>query len=133
MKHLLLALAVPLFAAQNDWDALLRISPAQETMVQTIDGKRHSGVFVSYTDDAIVIRTRKTFESFEKPRVKLITARLTPRSRSARTGAIVGGGLGLLFAFNLDGNGAGAVPTLASFGALTGACFNTMTTIYRKK
>ena len=141
MKHLLLAIAIPLFAAQNDWDALLRISPAQETMVQTDDGKRHSGAFVSYTDDAVIIQTRKGQLSFEQPRVRLITARLTPRARSARKGAIIGAGvfagIGVVLSTQLEGNRAGLAGATASvgagLGALVGLNHNTMTIIYRKK
>jgi hypothetical protein len=133
MKQLLLALAIPLFAAQNDWDALLRISPTQETMVQTIDGKRHTGAFASYTDDAVIIQTRKGQLSFEKPRVQLVTARLKPRSHSARKGAVIGGGICLALAIRGGKEVAAAAPTFAGLGALIGLNQNTMTIIYRKK
>jgi hypothetical protein len=134
MKQLLLALAIPLFAANNDWAALVRISPAQKTMIQALDGKRHTGAFVSYTDDAVVIQTRKGQQTFEKPRVKLITARITPRARSARNGALIVGALAVPSASQLEGSGrVGVVCFAAGLGALIGLNQNTVTIIYRKK
>ena len=133
MKHFLLVLAIPLFAAPNDWDSLLRISPRQETMVQTIDGKRQTGAFISYADDAVIIQTRKGQLSIEKPRVQLVTARLKPRAHSARKGAIIGGGICLGLAIAGGKEVAAAAPTFAGLGALIGLNQNTMTIIYRKK
>jgi hypothetical protein len=129
----ILALSLRAFAAPDPWQALGRIAPHQSTMVQTVDGVRHKGWFDAFTDNIIRIETRRGFETIERGRVKLITARLTSRSQSARKGALVGGGggVGLLVLGRAPGLSF-VVPIFAGLGALIGLSQNTMTPVYRK-
>lgn len=127
-----LAMATLAFASPDDWPALGRIDPSQQTVVQTSDRKRYEGAFVSYSADALIIKTRKGEQSIEKSRVEMVFVRSKPRSHSARKGAIIAGAIGVAAVIPTYGASVGAIPAVAGIGALIGLSQNTMTPVYRK-
>jgi len=129
---LLLAITRCAFASPDDWPALGRIDQSQQTVVQTSDRKRYEGALVSYSADALIIRTRKGEQAIEKSRVEVVFVREKPRSHSARKGAIIAGAIGVAAAIPTYGASVGAIPAVAGIGALIGLSQNTMTPVYRK-
>ena len=63
---LLLVAATALLAQADNWPLLRGIYPGQDTHVHLLDGKRHSGGFISTTDANLVIRVPTGDQTFAK-------------------------------------------------------------------
>ena len=144
MKQLFLlaATAALLLAQADNWTLLKGVNPGQDTHVHLLDGKRHTGGFISVTDTEVVIRQRTGDQAFPKDRIKKISVRKgVKRWRNAAIGAgiaaaAVGTALGVVYAAS-DGHGsdysliAAGISAYAVIGAGVGALFPGYDTIYR--
>jgi hypothetical protein len=93
MKTLILLLtsAALLLAQADNWPLLRGINPGQVTHVHLLDGKRHSGGFISTTDDNIVIRLRTGDQTYAKNEIRKVSVRKgSKRWRNAAIGAAIG-------------------------------------------
>ena len=135
---LLLVAATALLAQADNWPLLRGIYPGQHTHVHLLDGKRHSGGFISTTDANIVIRVPTGDQTFAKDQIKKVSVRKgSKRWRNAAIGAAVGAAtIGILFAANDGGDAdssfiAGAIVAYGVIGAGIGALFPGYDTLYR--
>lgn len=97
---LMFLLLVPTFAAaeraKDSWDNLKQLRPGQKIEVE--DTKMHElrGEFVSFSDDAIVLREGKTEKSVARAEAVRVSVRDTShRTRNMLLGAGIGGGIAI--------------------------------------
>jgi hypothetical protein len=135
---LLLASAAALLAQADGWPLLRGINPGQVTHVHLLEGKLHSGGFISTTDANIVIRLRTGDQTFAKDQIKKVSVRKgSKRWRNAAIGAAIGAAtIGILFAANDGGDAdssfiAGAIVAYGVIGGGIGALFPGYDTLYR--
>jgi hypothetical protein len=88
---------VLLAQSSASWDAVRELAPGSQIRVTTLDGHKLQGSLQSVTDDAIVLATSKSFQTFGRPAIaKISVKRQGHRGRNALIGLGVGAGAGLV-------------------------------------
>ncbi len=128
-------------APKYTWSNLSQLRPGQKIQVVEKQMKELTCEFVSFTDEAIVIRRGKDVESVERSKVERVSIRDTShRTRHMILGAAIGGGVALAIgipgyvATSNEGNGCGpcAIGIAAGFGGGTAlGALPSYRTIYR--
>jgi hypothetical protein len=122
------------------WEALNSLHAGQRIEVVETSLKKHQGIFLTVSDEAIQLREGATGESIKKEEVMRVTV-LGHRWRNALIGGAVGAGVGAGIGAAVAGKcwcttaqaaGAVAVVGLAG-GAAIGAALPSNDTIYRAK
>ncbi len=125
-------------APKYAWGNLSQLRPGQKIQVVDMQMKTFGCEFVSFTDDAIVIRRGKAVESIERVNVERISIRDTSRrGRNMILGAAIAGGIALgasipFMVSSESGCSPCAIAIPAAFGAGAGlGAGATHRTIYR--
>lgn len=112
-------------AGPNSWESLKQLQPGQEIKVVNAQMKTFQGEFVSFSDQALVLRDRTGQQSVSRPEVMRVSAKGRGH-RWAWVGAGIGAGLGVV-AMAMDckndrpGCGATGIVTAVPLGAGVGA------------
>jgi hypothetical protein len=135
----LLIAAVP--SGAQSWDRLQSLAPGDRVRVLDTDGRHYSGVWTDVTIDAISFRAGSRAVSLERPRVRRVEVRSTPRRlRRVLIWAGIGVAIGVVVDQTLgtrlrnEGNDSGrAAIYLGPTGVLGGiaAAFPAYRTTYR--
>jgi hypothetical protein len=137
MKALLLFLATGMAFAAG-WEAVQEISPGHKIEVMTRDGKDTRGVFVSASENTLVVRSKSGEDSFARGDIRRV--RVADPSRRARNGLIgtaIGAGIGLAIGAAVcpqcpnEGSGAKYMGPLTAAGAGVGAAAGFLPAPYR--
>lgn len=104
---LVLLLLVPAFGqsqqAMDSWDNLKQLRSGQKIEIVDMKMTSFKGEFVSFTDEAIVLRDGKTEQSVGRADVLRVTVRDTShRTRNMMIGAAIGVGAGLAITIPLE-------------------------------
>jgi hypothetical protein len=137
MKMLLFLLYANL-AFSAGWEAVQRIPPGSRIEVRTRESEHLRGVFVSATEDAVVMRSKSGEESITRNAIRHV--RVADPSRRMRNGLIataIGAGAGLAIGAAVcpycgnEGAGAKFTAPLAAIGGGAGAAAGFLPTPYR--
>jgi hypothetical protein len=126
---LLFLFLVPVFAlaqqARDSWDNLKQLRPGQKIEIVDMKMKSLKGEFISFTDEAIVLRERKAEQSVARADVSRVSSRQdSKRARNMLIGLAIGAGVGVAIGAAMDARvnyERGECCLGMGFGALTGA------------
>ena len=128
----------------SNWNNLGRLKPGQKVEVVQSNLSKHKGKFVTWSEETLVLRTKKREISIPRDEVFRVTLLAARRRRNALIGAVVGlasgiplGWLSYKLAKDETGNPqvAAVVPSalFAGVGAGIGASIPSHRTIYRAR
>jgi len=130
----------------SNWNNLGRLRPGQKVEVVQSNLSKHKGKFVTWSEETLVLRTKKREISIARDDVYRVTLRGARRRRNALIGGVVGLAPGIVIGsmlntrfynegFVRDGRVAFAasIVILASVGAGIGASIPSHRTVYRAR
>jgi hypothetical protein len=98
-----------LSSARNNkasWDNLSSLQPGQKIEVLEMNTKRHSGIFLSFSDTSISLKEAAADQTIPKQSVRRVTLMKNKhRLRNALIGAGIGAGVGAIIGVAVNHNG----------------------------